>query len=333
MLVLAFIFLFLSSPGNSSESAPRTFFAMGSELYLQSERERTAVGFYDEASQSVHSFESHISTWKKTSTLSQFNQTANVWVPFQKQSYEALKKSVACSRFTDGAFHPGLGQLIQLWGLRNKLTIPGDESIKAVLKNSELSSISFNDAESKIRKSQKDFWFEEGGFAKGAAMDSLVALAEKSKTHGLFLNFSGQIYSEYKRTVGIADPENRETAALFVELEKESMSTSGIGGQHFKQGKKTYGHILNPRTGYPLEQTLKSVTVIHPENLWADCLSTGLLVMSENKNEFRQWIKNHPEIKVILLEKEKGVLSAQTSCHFKNKLPKKLKASQINENC
>lgn len=330
---MAFFFSFIyslstSALGESTVARERTFFAMGSELIIFSDRGET---FTDEASKSLQTFEQNISTWNKASRLSQFNQSSHKWVQFDQQSYKALKNSLACSKFTNGYFHPGLGQLIQLWGLRDKLSIPSAKERTLALAHSELSTLAFKDAEFKIKKSNKSFWFEEGGFAKGAAMDDIVKLARKSQGNDLFLNFSGQIYSEKKREVGIADPVNRKAAAVFLNIEKESLSTSGNSVQTFTHENINYGHILNPKNGIPLSHTSKSVSVIHPENAWADCLSTGLLVMSDNKTEFKKWLAAHPDIKVILLERKEGKLIAETSCGLKINNPQKV--SQLNENC
>lgn len=331
MIVLFLLTLFSFNPAAWSSSAfpgKRVFFAMGSELIIESDRDDI---FYNNASSALLAFEKNISTWKKTSTLSLFNQSSNKWIEFDQQSFLTLKNSLACSKLTNGYFHPGLGSLIMLWGLREKLNIPREKERELALASADLSTLTFNDAELKIKKNNKQFWFEEGGFAKGAAMDDIVRIAKKSPGKDLLLNFSGQIYSEQKKEVAIADPEKRDSSAIFISIEKESVSTSGIGLKHFTHENITYGHILNPITGVPLGHTAKSVTVIHPENVWADCLSTGLLVMSENKKELRNWMITHPQIKVILLEKKSGMLTAEVSCGLK--MNKNLKVSQIIENC
>lgn len=297
---------------------------------MEADREEN---FFEEASRRLMIFEEQISTWNPKSKLSQFNQTSNVWFPFDQDTYNSLKRSLSCSKLTNGYFHPGLGRLIQLWGMRDQLKIPSPKNIAATLKHSDLSKVEFNDAGFLVRKTNKHFWFEEGGFAKGAAMDNIVKQARKVVGKDLYLNFSGQVFSEKKRSVGIANPTKRDSIAVFVEIEKESMSTSGIGVQHFKHQNKIYGHIINPQTGFPVAHALKSVTVIHSENYWADCLSTGLLVMSENKTEFKNWLSANPEIKVVLLEKKDGKLTAETSCNLKNKIRTTEQFSQINENC
>lgn len=335
MLIMAFLFSFLysfstSALGDSTVARERLFFAMGSELMISSDRGET---FFDDASKSLQLFEKNISTWNKASRLSIFNQSSQKWIAFDQQSYQALKDSLACSKLTNESFHPGLGQLIQLWGLRDKLHIPSAKEIELALSHTHLATLAFKDAGNKIKKRNKFFWFEEGGFAKGAAMDEIVKLAGKSRGEDLFLNFSGQVYSEKKREIGIADPDNRHSAVVFYLLEKESLSTSGIGVQHFIHDNQIYGHILNPKTGRPLKHASKSVTVIHPLNTWADCLSTGLLVMSENPAELKKWMKAHRDIKVILLEKKGDSLIAETSCGLKNKIRINHKVSQLNENC
>lgn len=329
--MIAIFFSFISFAWSADDfTHQRTFFSMGSKLFLET---TGGENFFTNASKELHAFELKISTWETNSTLSKFNKSSKVWHSFDQNIFQALKDSLVCSKFTSGYFHPGLGQLIELWGIREQLKVPTQKKIVTALKQADLSQIEFNDSNFTVRKINNDFWFEEGGFAKGAVMDAIVKLARKTNVLDLYLNFSGQIYSEKKKSVGIANPEKRNAIAAFVDIEKESMSTSGIGVQHFKHQNKSYGHILNPKTGFPVAHILKSVTVIHPENFWADCLSTGLLVMSENKIEFRKWLVDNPKIKVIFIEKDGGKLIAETSCKLKDKIQLKEKFSQINENC
>lgn len=308
----------------------RTYFAMGSALKLGTDR---SDSFSEQAIKLVIKFEEEISTWNKNSLLSKFNRAPAGQFHFNANSYLALKQAVSCGDLTKGHFHPGIFSLINLWGLRDKITIPTFTGIKNALIKNHYQKLQFNDEHRSIFKHTREFGFEEGGFAKGMALDLIVQEARNHTGKELFLDFSGQIFSEQKAEIGIAHPEDRQTIALTVSIENESLSTSAIGVQHFVHRGKVYGHILNPKTGYPLVHKQKSMSVIHPYNFWADCLSTGLLVMSENKNEFRKWIKKHPEIKFIYLERKGNNLFAETSCKLKNKIRTNENISQIVENC
>lgn len=313
----------------------REIFSMGSMLTVEVEAEEMAQinQFMIAAGKELRQFENKISTWDKNSQLSQFNKTKDSWVAFDPTIYRALKQSRKCAALTEEHFHPGMGSLIDAWGLRTKLIIPEEKIIQKILKDSSLKNLTFRDGDKKIKKSSTNFWFEEGAFAKGAGLDLMVEQARQNNIDNVFLNFSGQIFSLKKREVGIAHPEKRDKSVVQMFLENASMSTSAIGLQHFQFNGKIFGHILHPKTGRPLVHKNRSVTVIHQSALMADCLSTGLLVLSENKKQFKKWLEAHPEIQVIYLESVGRKLLVETSCNLKNKLKINLKETQVIELC
>jgi thiamine biosynthesis lipoprotein len=81
-----------------------------------------------------------------------------------------------------------------------------------------------------------------------------------------------------------------------LELKDQSASTSGDYEQFFLKDGKYYGHIIDPRTGYPAGAQINSVTVIADDGLTADALSTALFILGRNKSG--QILKDFPAVKV-----------------------------------
>jgi thiamine biosynthesis lipoprotein len=99
-------------------------------------------------------------------------------------------------------------------------------------------------------------------------------------------------------TVGLRHPlRPAERLADFC-LRDQSLSTSGSGTQFFIRRGQRYGHILDPRTGWPAEG-LYSATVIAPTAAEADALSTAFYVMGPE--EVEKYCAAHPEISVLLV--------------------------------
>jgi len=113
----------------------------------------------------------------------------------------------------------------------------------------------------------------------------------------------GDHYGQGGWPVGIRNPlfTDRRFATLL--LRDGSMSTSGSNIQYFRHAGRRYGHILDPRTGWPAEQVL-SVTVLAPNAAEADSLSTAFYVMGLENT--LQWCDNHPEIGVLIVPKPVG---------------------------
>lgn len=325
--LLSLIFFFTDIVYSHSQQIlklDKTFFSMGSNLHLKIEgtfksHQELQEHVFKAVSQ-LQRFENQISTWSKDSQLSKFNLSKNNWFEFDPYVFTSLQKSVACSKISKGYFHPGLGKVIELWGLRNKLIIPNNEHLKLIEKELDLSQLNFNEKKFSIKKTQENFQFEEGGFAKGAGLDLLLSELSHEKIIKIELNFAGQIFINKESTIEISHPEDRNQSVISLNLTKSSISTSNISENKFMKEGKIYGHILNSKTLHPLEFSKKSLSVIHSNNLLADCLSTGLLVMSENKQELLQWMKTYPDYKVILIESTDNILLVTHSCQMKNKI-------------
>ena len=83
-------------------------------------------------------------------------------------------------------------------------------------------------------------------------------------------------------TVGIRDPFNPEEILATISLKDKSAVTSGSYQRYFEYDKKRYHHIIDPRTGYPSDSGIASVTVISPSSMEADALSTAIFIMGKD---------------------------------------------------
>ena len=118
------------------------------------------------------------------------------------------------------------------------------------------------------------------------------------------INAGGQVYclgdkfgSAWK--VAIQNPRGKSFIG-YVMLKDKSVATSGDYEQFFVKDNRRYSHILNPRSGYPVENNIASVTVIASDGLTADALSTSVLVVGK---EGSQSLREHfPEVKVKIYE-------------------------------
>jgi len=82
--------------------------------------------------------------------------------------------------------------------------------------------------------------------------------------------------------VAIKNPRADELAS-YLELKDKAISTSGDYEQYFFKNKRRYAHIINPKTGYPAENSIASVTVIAEDGLTADALSTSIFILGKEK--------------------------------------------------
>ncbi|MBL8216042.1 MAG: FAD:protein FMN transferase [Bryobacterales bacterium] len=183
-----------------------------------------------------------------------------------------LRVAQAVAAETGGAYDITAGRLTALWRLRK---VPADEDLKAARAASGFTKLKLLGDRVSLRVGMR---LDAGGIAKGyAAAEALRALGV---TRAL-VAVSGDL--------AIGDPPpgragwKIEAQGRVFELSNVSVSTSGSSEQYFEAGGKRYSHIVDPRTGWPLE-TARSVTVIHKDGAWADALSTALTVTA-NKSQ------------------------------------------------
>jgi len=125
-----------------------------------------------------------------------------------------------------------------------------------------------------------------GGIAKGFAADKAVEIYAQYGVTSALLNLGGNIYAYGQKQdgsdfrIGLRDPFGGEGEyAAVVSVHDTSVVTSGVYERYFESNGQTYHHLFDPKTGYPCDNSLQSVTIICTSSTQADALSTALFVM------------------------------------------------------
>jgi thiamine biosynthesis lipoprotein len=130
-----------------------------------------------------------------------------------------------------------------------------------------------------------------GGLGKEYAVDRVFQLIAARTREPFLVNFGGDLRANRATSlgpwrVGVERPESERRAALIVELERGALTTSGDARRYLlKQGRR-YGHILDPRTGWPVPRSPRSVTVAAASCTEAGLLSTLAMLQGERAEAF-----------------------------------------------
>jgi len=217
---------------------------------------------------------------------------------------DMIKKSIYFSKISSGAFDITVSALADSWkkAIRSNL-LPEKIDIDNNLKNVGWDKISI-DEKTCIAKLAKNTQIDLGGIAKGYAVDRAVKILGNHGVKSALVNAGGNMYCLGKKynkkwLIGIQDPRNPGKVIKKIELENQGISTSGDYQQFFIHNNKRYSHIIDPKTGYPVDNGIESVTVIAEDATTADALSTAIFVLGEEKGY--NLIKNIPGTKIIIL--------------------------------
>ncbi len=228
--------------------------------------------------------DSVFSTWRADSEISHINDQAGQGpVPISDAMAEVLVAALEISSRSGGAFDPTVLPLVELWGFRNRQPSPSPskQAVDHCLDAVGAHLVHFQKANQTVEFSHPRTRLDFGGIAKGAALDQAAAAMMKNGATGGMIDLGGGLLvfgQGQKHQVGVVNPLDSNHPLANIPLSKGSVATSGQYERFRGHDEKTWGHILDPRTGQPCDQGL-SVTVITDSALLADILATACFVL------------------------------------------------------
>lgn len=225
--------------------------------------------------------DSLMSTWNGNSALSRFNAApTGQWQPLDPQLLALLETSCALADLSAQAFDPTILPLVILWGFRGgQPVVPAADTIEQMLGRVDMSQLEISHHCARFRQPQMAL--DLGGIAKGFALDRAAAAMKAAGAEAGVLDLGGNLLifgQPMVREIAIIDPLQPDLWAISLPLANQAIATSGQYERFLVIDGKSYGHILDPRTGWPVPQG-RSATVIASTATIADGLATALLVM------------------------------------------------------
>ena len=205
--------------------------------------------------------------------------TADTW-HISEDLAALLSEGLDITRESDGAFDIAIAPLTSLWDFTAEdPKVPDDAAIQKALPLCSSDGVTIDGQD--ITLPSDDIQFDVGAIAKGYIADRLKDFLVKKGVNSAIINLGGNVLCIGSKPdgtpfkVGIQKPfaDRNETEAV-MDITGKSVVSSGIYERCFKQNGKLYHHILNPKTGYPYDNSLISVTIISDQSVDGDALST-----------------------------------------------------------
>ncbi len=245
------------------------------------------------ALEQLDQIEADLTIYRDDSEVARVNRLASSEpVTLSSPTFRLLEKAMEWSRRTDGAFDITAGPLIEAWGFTKRSgRKPTSQEVKAAMQRVGYEKLDVSAADSSVRFAREGMSINLGAIGKGDALDRIASRLRSDGVDDFLLHggnssvvASGDqtINSGLGWAVGLSHPTkpNRRLAGIW--LRDMALATSGSGKQFFHHRGRRYGHVIDPRSGYPAGD-LSSLTVTMPTAADADACATGLFVLGSDQ--------------------------------------------------
>ncbi len=245
------------------------------------------------AAQTLGALESLISWREENSDIARLNENAGVdWISIQDVTFRLLGQCMDVAEASGGAFDPTILPLTRLWDFDgDKKQVPAQEEIDRFLPYVGYENLRLEEGTAGASLKMHGNAVDLGAAGKGAACDAMIAAYEKTGgVTGAVVAVGGSVGVYGKKNDGsdwviaVRDPQRsleEEGGAQLgtLTIPDGFLSTSGSYEKCFTKDGVLYHHILDPRTGYPADSGLLSVTVYADSGAMSDILSTACFVL------------------------------------------------------
>ena len=273
-----------------------------------------------------------INTYQKDSEVTRFNKSSHSYRFEQPYFKEMLERSKPIVEASEGAFDPTVMPLVNAWGFGPAQPLYGEipdvDSIRAFV---GFDKIGFN--KDSVWKTDARVQLDFGGIGQGYGADVVAAFLKKQGITDMLVEIGGEgiacginLQTGKPWQIGILDPNSTRSNRLFkvyVYLKDESFTTSGGYFNYREIDGRKFTHTIDPKTGYPVNNSLLSVSLFTQDATSADGWATALMVMGTEKA--RKTLEHQKDMQGILMySNDKG----EVEVYFTPGLANRIKINQ-----
>ena len=270
----------------------------GSYFYIKVHGDLDRQVFENELNLFFENFNQEFSTYRPNSVLSTFNNIpVDTKFSVSDRFITMLELAKKFHQETKGAFDPTLGPLIKAWGFGGgiKGKAPDPRLVKRILKDLGFKHLHW-DAEKLLLWKDRDVKLDVNAFAPGWAADLIGSDLERRGIPNYMVDISGEILFRGTKpngeswVAGIERPtlRNGQPVQLAFKIKDLAVATSGNYRQFYDEGGKRRSHIIDPKTGHPVEHAVASASVLATSAAAADAWGTAMMVLGKEGIELAE---------------------------------------------
>ncbi len=278
------------------------FAAMGCpcEVLLAVESEEAARRLLGIAAAEAWRIEQKYSRYRDDNIVHWINRAAGEWLTVDEETARLLDYADLCHRLSEGRFDITSGILRRVWRFRKDAAPPAPEAVEALLERVGWEQVEWRSPRLRLPEGME---IDLGGIGKEYAVDRVAGLLAGREAMGYVVNFGGDLAVRGLRSnrepwvVGIRNPRTPSAGPVAtLRLTGAGLATSGDAERYLEFQGRRYAHILDPRTGWPVEEAPASVTVLADNCTEAGMLATFAMLHGAEAERFleaqglRHWV-------------------------------------------
>ncbi len=268
-----------------------------------------------DAEQEIRRLENLLSVTLESSEISRLNAAAGEKaVSLSEDTQRLLEEGKHYWEATDGCFDIAIAPVVKAWGFTEaEHHVPSQAELDALLPLTDPADVILEQGTAYL--AQEGMAVDLGGIAKGYASDRVAELLRSKGVEKAILSLGGNVYGIGTKPdgelwqVALANPLDANDYCGLISIADQAVVTSGGYQRYFEEDGKRYHHIIDPKTGYPADNELLSVTIISESGTRADALSTALFVMGL-EDALAYW-QESDDFEAIFITKEGEVIATE----------------------
>ena len=260
------------------------------ELLIDTQDQAVAKQLMTLASRETARIENKFSRYLPDNLMSQINQSNGHPVAIDDETYRLLKFANTCYQLSEGMFDITSGVLRRAWKFDGSDKLPKDQQVAELLPLIGWQSVTYQQDSITL---PAGFELDFGGIGKEYAVDAVAKICTQAQPNiSVLVNFGGDIQVTQARRnnsswqIGIEDPNGDSKALKLLKIKVGGLATSGDARRFLLKDGIRYSHILNPKTGYPITNAARSITIASSHCIQAGLLATLALLQGPDAEAF-----------------------------------------------
>lgn len=310
----------------NSEPMKGTFFIFDTIVNVSIYDSRATKQNVEDIEALLEEIDNKISRTNSDSEIYKVNTNSGVApVQVSADTFNLVSIAIDYAKRTNGLLDPSIGRLVTLWNIGHEgAHVLPIEEIAPMQQLCDYRKIELNKEKHEIYLQEKGMEIDLGSYGKGYAADAVYDYLADQGFNSAIIDLGGNVFAMGQKpngedwNIGIQDPtEERGNPIGSIRVNDKTVVTAGIYERYFIEDGKFYPHIINPKTGYPVDNNISSVTIVTDRSTDADTIDTALVLLGIE--EGLKFVENIPNAEVLFITKDKKLYA---SSGFKKMLNK-----------